>query len=117
MGAPFFFEILAVVIGAAELRRALTGWVAPNDVEQSALRDSYYPGDVGFDPLGLKPDGAEDFAVMATKELQHGRHGWFGGTRASRRQGNSRPCRSGSGQLRPFVTAGSVLDDTLSLSQ
>merc|ERR1712086_1234064 len=39
----------------------------------SALLDSYYPGDVGFDPLGLKPDGAEDFAVMATKELQHGR--------------------------------------------
>merc|ERR1712086_1079373 len=37
------------------------------------VRDSYYPGDVGFDPLGLKPGGAEDFAVMATKELQHGR--------------------------------------------
>lgn len=71
--APFFFEILAVTIGAAELKRALTGWVAPNDVDQSALRDNYYPGDVGFDPLGLKPDGAEDFAIMATKELQHGR--------------------------------------------
>ena len=71
--APFFFEILAVAIGAAEVRRALSGWVSPNDVDQSALKDSYYPGDIGFDPLGLKPAGAEDFAIMSTKELQHGR--------------------------------------------
>ena len=71
--APFFFEILAVTIGAAELRRALTGWVSPNEVSGAALRDDYYPGDVGFDPFGLKPDDAEDFSIMATKELQHGR--------------------------------------------
>jgi len=73
--APFFFEILAVTIGAAEVRRALTGWVSPNEVEvtEAALRNDYYPGDVGFDPFGLKPDDAEDFAIMTTKELQHGR--------------------------------------------
>ncbi len=33
------------------------------------LREEYYPGDIGFDPLGLRPsDPAE-----ATKELQNGR--------------------------------------------
>ena len=37
------------------------------------LKADYYPGDVGFDPLNLKPTGAEEFAEMATKELQHGR--------------------------------------------
>merc|ERR1719222_339274 len=37
------------------------------------LQDGYYPGDVGFDPLGLKPDDPAEFDIMATKELQHGR--------------------------------------------
>lgn len=37
------------------------------------LRDGYYPGDLGFDPLGLKPTDATEFANMQTKELQNGR--------------------------------------------
>merc|ERR1711939_830724 len=32
-----------------------------------ALRPDYYPGDVGFDPLNLKPTGADEFAEMATR--------------------------------------------------
>ena len=42
------------------------------------LRDSYYPGDLGFDPLGLKPTGAKEFANMQTKELQNGRLAMLG---------------------------------------
>merc|ERR1712032_1095647 len=62
--APLFFEILAVAIGGAEVTRALAG----------KLQSNYYPGDVGFDPLGLKPTGSfQEFADMSTKELQHGR--------------------------------------------
>ena len=38
-----------------------------------SLQDGYYPGDIGFDPLGLKPAGAAEFAEMQTKELQNGR--------------------------------------------
>ena len=41
--------------------------------DQKFLNDDYYPGDIKFDPLGLKPDTPEEFAEMATKELQHGR--------------------------------------------
>merc|ERR1711865_523113 len=37
------------------------------------LRPEYFPGDIGFDPLGLKPESYEDFAEMSTKELQQGR--------------------------------------------
>jgi len=37
------------------------------------LKEDYFPGDIGFDPLGLKPDDPEEFMIMSTKELQHGR--------------------------------------------
>merc|ERR1739848_812707 len=59
-------------MGAA---RALEGWVKPGDAGgwPGKLNDTYYPGDIGFDPLGLKPESPAEFAEMATKELQHGR--------------------------------------------
>ena len=71
-----FWILLTVAIGAAEEKRATTGWVDPKDVpvgKAGLLRDSYVPGDLGFDPLGLKPEDAEDFFNMQTKELQNGR--------------------------------------------
>ena len=30
-------------------------------------------GDIGFDPLGLKPEDPEELNLMITKELQNGR--------------------------------------------
>jgi len=75
---PIFFELLTGSIAVLEFNRALQGWVNPN--ERGLMRDEgpllnadYYPGDVGFDPLGLKPTDAEEFALMQTKELQNGR--------------------------------------------
>jgi hypothetical protein len=44
----------------------------------ATLLDGYYPGDIGFDPLGLKPTTEEAFNVMVTKELQNGRLAMFG---------------------------------------
>ena len=41
------------------------------DVEK--LRADYVPGDLGFDPLGLKPEDPAEFREMQTKELQNGR--------------------------------------------
>lgn len=72
--APAFFEILSITIGALELNRALKGWTPPGEVYESdmVLKEDYYPGDVGFDPLGLKPSDPQEFATMATKELQNG---------------------------------------------
>merc|ERR1719198_1062630 len=82
---PAFFELLTFAIGCAELYRALNGWIAPTsttagkvslelpDGALRALQPDYYPGDVGFDPLNLKPQDPVEFAEMATKELQHGR--------------------------------------------
>ena len=71
---PAFFEIGALAIGGLEVNRALTGWAFPDKREQvGVLNEDYYPGDVGFDPLGLKPTDPAEFEAMATKELQNGR--------------------------------------------
>lgn len=76
------FAFLTVFIGAAELKRATIGWKEPDLGSWTdtlfTLRDSYYPGDLGFDPLGLKPTDAKEFAKMQTKELQNGRLAMLG---------------------------------------
>jgi len=86
--APFFFAWLTMSIAAAELTRAKIGWEFPLDAVAknkeiegktwlTKLNDEYYPGDIGFDPLGLKPTDASEFAVMQTKELNNGRLAMF----------------------------------------
>ena len=87
--APFFFAFLVTAIATAELGRSIIGWEKPTDalvknqeVEGktwlSKLNDNYYPGDIGFDPLGLKPSDPAEYAEMQTKELQHGRLAMLG---------------------------------------
>merc|ERR1712125_159523 len=71
-----FWLLLSIAIGAAEIKRATIGWVEPKNTpvdQPGLLREDYIPGDIGFDPLGLKPEDPEEFAIMQTKELQNGR--------------------------------------------
>merc|ERR1712028_284752 len=77
---PNFFETLGFFIALAETSRATYGWTPPKQVETDSgtmagnyLRDDYYPGDISFYPLGLKPTDPKEFAEMQTKELQNGR--------------------------------------------
>ena len=65
---PFF-----LAINLTEAIRANIGWVEPGMGPLFSLRDSYYPGDIYFDPLGLKPKTAAEFANIQTKELNNGR--------------------------------------------
>ena len=50
----------------------------PNSAFGARLNDDYYPGDIGFDPFGLKPKTASGFAEMQTKELNNGRLAMIG---------------------------------------
>ena len=71
-----FWTLLVIGITNAELYRARRGWVAPTDVpadQPGLLRTDYVPGDLAFDPLGLKPTEPGAFLEMQTKELQNGR--------------------------------------------
>merc|ERR1712222_133131 len=73
--APFWI-LLTIGIGAAEQVRLEKGWVDPADIpvdRPGLLRDDYIAGDIGFDPLELKPEDPEAFATMQLKELQNGR--------------------------------------------
>ena len=38
---------------------------------ETALKPGYTPGDLGFDPLGLKPEDPAEFREMQEKELSH----------------------------------------------
>ncbi|CAN0439100.1 unnamed protein product, partial [Scytosiphon promiscuus] len=45
---------------------------------EGGLREDYTPGDLGFDPLGLKPKTEAALATMQTKELNNGRLAMIG---------------------------------------
>ena len=71
-----FWPVIIAFIGAYEATRAEIGWVDPADcpVDQPGiLKDDYMPGDLKFDPLGLKPEDDEEFLLMQTKEINNGR--------------------------------------------
>mmetsp|Transcript_53713 Transcript_53713/g.58271 ORF Transcript_53713/g.58271 Transcript_53713/m.58271 type:complete len:279 (+) Transcript_53713:217-1053(+) len=94
---PSSFVGIMFTIATLEFVRAAIGWENPitaieknNALERedrrkygadyvgerlwfSRLYDHYYPGDLKFDPLNLKPNDPKEFAIMQTKELQHGR--------------------------------------------
>jgi len=74
---PFMWFLMTLGISIAESYRIQIGWKNPYESPDSvqALKDDYYPGDLRFDPLGLKPTDPEELRIMQTKELQNGRVG------------------------------------------
>ena len=70
-----FWAPLVIAIGLLESYRVGLGWAPPKGAAFNSLRpdDEYSMGDLGFDPLGLKPQDPEELKVMQTKELNNGR--------------------------------------------
>ena len=73
-GIDYIYFIVAAF--GIETRRVRNVIINPTTCEKEDvgkyILDSV-PGDIGFDPLGLKPDDLEDFRIKQTKELQNGR--------------------------------------------
>ena len=74
-GAGSFWETLLLFIAIAESWRAQVGWTEPYTGNSAlfSLRPDYTPGDIGYDPLGIKPTDPAEFAEMQTKEINNGR--------------------------------------------
>jgi len=45
----------------------------PSKGEPWAMKEDHLPGDLGFDPLGLKPTDPKEFKEMQSKEINNGR--------------------------------------------
>ena len=66
---------LTVAVGVAEATRIQRGWANPYEsmANVQRLKDDYYPGDLGFDPLRMYPASEQGRRYMQTCELSHGR--------------------------------------------
>lgn len=77
------WALIGMCIGIAETYRAQVGWVepvqnplaggGPSEPTWFQLRTSYTAGDLGFDPLGLRPKQEKEYMAMQNKELSNGR--------------------------------------------
>ena len=65
-------SILLMAIFFSEIARARIGWLEP-ELEIRTLRPGYVPGDLKFDPFGLKPSDQAGMLAMQNKELNNGR--------------------------------------------
>jgi len=74
----WLWAVMAVGIGAAEAKRISIGFErldSETNKAPSALKPSYVPGDLGFDPLNLAPTDPAELKLMQEKELVHARLG------------------------------------------
>ena len=62
---------LLFTVMLTEIQRARVGWMPPSEGMQQ-LRPEYVPGDLGFDPLGMRPSSDADLLAMKNKELNNG---------------------------------------------
>ena len=75
---PLFWVGVLTFIAQIEGNTIVNAWQPLEETMRepiglAKLKTSHIPGDLKFDPLGLKPKTAEGLKVMKTKELNNGR--------------------------------------------
>ena len=68
-----FWPLVVVPIGIMEVFSVFSFNSPIGGGEMWSIRSDYDNGDLGFDPMGLRPETAEEFKEMQTKELNNGR--------------------------------------------
>merc|ERR1719162_2390429 len=71
-----FWPAVLFVISIAEVFSVFT-FNSPFGGELWSLRSDYASGDLGFDPMGLKPNNPLELKEMQTKEINNGRLAMF----------------------------------------
>jgi len=72
-----FWPAVTFIIAIAEVFSVFT-FQNPAGSQPWSISLDHEPGNLGFDPLGLKPTDAAEFAAMQTKELNNGRLAMIG---------------------------------------
>merc|ERR1719182_991372 len=67
-----FWPAVVFAIAVIEVNSIIPAFENPN-IEGWAIRTDHTPGDLGFDPLNLKPTDPTELMEMQTKELNNGR--------------------------------------------
>jgi hypothetical protein len=67
-----FWPAVVAAIAIPEIFSVFT-FQDPAKGEMWAMKEDHVPGDLGFDPLGLKPKDPKEFKEMQNKELNNGR--------------------------------------------
>ncbi|CAM9411589.1 unnamed protein product [Scytosiphon promiscuus] len=76
---PLFWVFSVGLIAFIEGQTIKDAWGTVSPVTGVGnLKDEYYPGDLGFDPLGLAPKDGEDFRLIQSQELDLGRYAMIG---------------------------------------
>ncbi|CAM9641020.1 unnamed protein product [Discosporangium mesarthrocarpum] len=76
---PAFWVAATTGIAFVEYQAISQGWGEVDSTTGTGnLKPEYTPGDLGFDPLGLKPEDPEALKTMQTKELNNGRLAMIG---------------------------------------
>ena len=66
-----FWPAVILLLAVPEVFSVFT-FESPN-IEKWAIKADHVSGDLGFDPLGLKPTSEAELMAMQTKELNNGR--------------------------------------------
>merc|ERR1712046_339592 len=67
-----FWPAVVAAIAIPEIFSVFT-FQDPTKGEMWAMKEDHVPGDLGFDPLGLKPTDPQELKAMQAKELNNGR--------------------------------------------